>query len=330
MSASRSSSSAESGVPVAMPMLAEIDDRRCAGRGARTARAARARMRSATRSGSAASGPSQSSSITNSSPPSRPTVSLPRSTRAQPRAELAQHVVAGLVPEAVVDLLEAVESMNSAVTGCRGGGAREHLLDAVEDQRPVRQAGQGVVQGVVLELLGLLAHEPPGALARACERHVEQHQQRSQQRPGGEHDEALRGGRRARARGAADERRPSRRRGRGGCGSPPSGSRRRCRSAAGGRRRCGGRGRWRPSAAGRGPRGSGRRCRSRRDVADHRCPPLRRRRERRARAVDGPPIATSAPPGTSGTGGRGRGRCHGVRISAGNGERPISGNSGAQ
>ena len=54
----------------------------------------------------------------NSSPPSRARTSSVRSAAAQPRADLAQQVVAGGVPEAVVDLLEPVQ-----VEQQQGGGA---------------------------------------------------------------------------------------------------------------------------------------------------------------------------------------------------------------
>ena len=70
--------------------------------------------------------------------------------------------------EAVVDLLEAVDvheqRRRRSVEPPR---SREHLLGAIEDQGPVRQAGQRIVQGPVLEFVGLLADQPPSTLARA-------------------------------------------------------------------------------------------------------------------------------------------------------------------
>ena len=54
-------------------------------------------------------GGSTASRMPNSSPPRRATVSRVAQRRLQPRAELLQQQVAAVVPERVVDLLEAVE-----------------------------------------------------------------------------------------------------------------------------------------------------------------------------------------------------------------------------
>ncbi len=88
----------------------------------------------------------------------------------QPFADDPQQLVAGRVPEVVVDVLEAVD-----VDEQRPGddprlarGAREHLLGAVEHERAVGQPGEGVVQGLVGELARLLVHErqrPPRPVA---------------------------------------------------------------------------------------------------------------------------------------------------------------------
>ncbi len=73
-----------------------------------------------------------------------------------------QQLVAGLVAERVVDLLEAVEvDEQRRALGAAPAGAREHLLDPVEDQRPVGQTGERVVQRLVPDAL-----EQPGVADR--------------------------------------------------------------------------------------------------------------------------------------------------------------------
>jgi hypothetical protein len=58
------------------------------------------------------------------------------------------------VPEAVVDVLEAVDI---DIQRCHGdtvaAGTSEHLLGAIERQDTVRQAGQRVVEGLVAQAL---------------------------------------------------------------------------------------------------------------------------------------------------------------------------------
>ncbi len=72
----------------------------------------------------------------------------------EPRGDRLQQLVAGAVAERVVDALEVVEvdeqRRHRRLAATRAG---EHLLDAVEDQRAVRQAGQRVVGGQERELL---------------------------------------------------------------------------------------------------------------------------------------------------------------------------------
>ena len=91
----------------------------------------------------------------NSSPPSRASVSLARSDRAEAGRDRAQQPVAGLVPERVVDVLEAVEVEQHhrdllllvRVAAARAPGAGQRLGQPVVEQRAVGQAGERVVQG---------------------------------------------------------------------------------------------------------------------------------------------------------------------------------------
>ena len=63
-----------------------------------------------------------------------------------------QELVARFVAERVVDLLEAVEvEEQHGGLGAGAAGAGLHLLDAVEDERAVRQAGERVVQRLVAD-----------------------------------------------------------------------------------------------------------------------------------------------------------------------------------
>ena len=77
-----------------------------------------------------------------------------REQRGEPRGELGQQLVAALVAEPVVDELEAVDVEPEH----RGGaavarGERERVVDAVDEQRAVRQPGQRIVEGAVPGLL---------------------------------------------------------------------------------------------------------------------------------------------------------------------------------
>ena len=61
----------------------------------------------------------------------------------QPRGDRLQQLVADRVAERVVDRLEVVEvDEQRRHRGLLARGAREHLLDAVDDQRPVRKVGE--------------------------------------------------------------------------------------------------------------------------------------------------------------------------------------------
>ena len=84
-----------------------------------------------------------------------------REQRREALGELGQQLVAAIVAEAVVDDLEAVEAEPEHRDGAAvAGGERERVVDAVDEQRAVRQRGQRVVQGAVLGLL-LESDDPP-------------------------------------------------------------------------------------------------------------------------------------------------------------------------
>jgi hypothetical protein len=66
--------------------------------------------------------------------------------------ELGEHGVPGGMPEAVVDLLEAVQVQVEQVAGAGMPAAGHRLADPLDQQHPVRQSGQWIVQGLVAEL----------------------------------------------------------------------------------------------------------------------------------------------------------------------------------
>jgi hypothetical protein len=111
----------------------------------------------------------------------------------QPRGDDPQELVAGGVPEGVVDVLEAVhvnvQRRHLEVLASRPG---EHLL-GVQRQHAVGQAGQGVVQRLVAELPGLLPNHPQGALAGARQRQQQREQQQADDRPYAEYRQPLEG-----------------------------------------------------------------------------------------------------------------------------------------
>ena len=74
--------------------------------------------------------------------------------RAEPRGDALQHAVAGMMSERVVDLLEAVqiEQQQRERRALAGGDARR-LVEAIVQQRAVRQIGQRVVIRQVRETL---------------------------------------------------------------------------------------------------------------------------------------------------------------------------------
>ena len=112
-----------------------------------------------------------SSRTVNSSPPSRASVSPGRMQLLEPPRDADQELVAGLVAEAVVDRLEAIEievQHREQRPAQRAPRAVKQVLQAVEEQRAVRQAGERIVERLALELrLGLLAL---GDVARDAER----------------------------------------------------------------------------------------------------------------------------------------------------------------
>ena len=115
--------------------------------------ASAARMRSATIAASAGAA-MLSSRIVNSSPPSRAHESG-RSTRHQvgephgrdqPLGQFGEELVARFVPQAVVDELEVVEveKQHGERRFVRPRAAAEAMLNAVEEQQAIRQAGERV------------------------------------------------------------------------------------------------------------------------------------------------------------------------------------------
>src|SRR3954471_4145267 len=119
-----------------------------------------------------------SSSSVNSSPPRRATVSVgPRAGCGvvrpqgglQPLGDGLQQLVAGLVAERVVDHLEAVEveeQHGRARLRVVAAGAPDRLVEAVEEQHAVGEAGERVVERVVLQAaLGLAAVRDVGERA---------------------------------------------------------------------------------------------------------------------------------------------------------------------
>ena len=103
--------------------------------------------------------PSHSSA--NSSPTMRASVSLAAATGREPLSHLGEQVVAALVAERVVDELEAVDVEHEhGDRAAVASGERERVVDAVDEQRAVRQAGQRVVHRAVLGLLLEGDHAP--------------------------------------------------------------------------------------------------------------------------------------------------------------------------
>ncbi|WRL63368.1 hypothetical protein U6N30_27080 [Blastococcus brunescens] len=81
-------------------------------------------------------------------------VALPQH-RLQSRAHLAEQLVAVGVAQGVVDLLEAVQvDQQQGDLAVRPAGGGESLVEAVAQQLPVGQTGQGVVRGLVAVPLG--------------------------------------------------------------------------------------------------------------------------------------------------------------------------------
>ena len=101
-----------------------------------------------------------SARITNSSPPSRPTVSPARKMPSRRPATSCSNWSPALCPSESLESLKLSRSMNSAATGTPvRPRPHQHLLRSVENQLAVRQSRQRVVKGAVrqqgLELLPL-------------------------------------------------------------------------------------------------------------------------------------------------------------------------------
>ena len=96
-----------------------------------------------------------------------------REQRRETLGQLGQQLVAAIVAEPVVDDLEAVDAEPEHGDGAAvAGGERERVVDAVDEQRAVRQPRQRVVQRAVLGLL-FEGHDPPQRVVEAsaaCER----------------------------------------------------------------------------------------------------------------------------------------------------------------
>ncbi len=72
----------------------------------------------------------------------------------EPRADRTQQLIADVVPERFVDRFEVVEiDEQHTDRRRRATRSRERLLDAIDDQRAVGQAGERVVRGEKRELL---------------------------------------------------------------------------------------------------------------------------------------------------------------------------------
>ena len=121
--------------------------------------------RSAIASGSS-SDSMRSASTANSSPPNRAAVSRSRAVR-EALGDVPQQLVAGGVPERVVDGLEVVEvdeQHREKLAVAMGSGDR--VRHSVFEQRPVREMRQGIVERLVSQL----GFEMP-ALAEAADHH---------------------------------------------------------------------------------------------------------------------------------------------------------------
>ena len=120
----------------------------------------------------------------NSSPPRRATVSESRNASLQPARDLLQQQVAHVVAERVVDLLEVVEVHQHHHRGVAvAASGAERLVDAVAEQLAVGQAGERVMQRLVL-----LRDRLPAAAVDGEDRQEEQDDRR-QREVRGQHDD---------------------------------------------------------------------------------------------------------------------------------------------
>ena len=97
------------------------------------------------------SSPVSGSSARNSSPPRRPRWSSARRRAAQRVGDGGQHPVAGRVAVLVVERLEVVEVDDRDETGGRGGGRRDQRVELAEQEAPVGEPGQRVLEEQRLE-----------------------------------------------------------------------------------------------------------------------------------------------------------------------------------
>src|SRR5947209_8921864 len=114
---------------------------------------------------SAATWPATRGSRTaNSSPPSRATVSAAPQRLAQPDPHLSDQMVADLVAERVVHLLESIEIQQQyrRMTALAARG-EQRLSDAVLQKQSIWQTRERIVGGLVPVLLGLGAQSARGA-----------------------------------------------------------------------------------------------------------------------------------------------------------------------
>ena len=92
--------------------------------------------------------------ITNSSPPKRESVSPGRTARRRRSADDTEQLVAHLVTEVVVDDLEAIDVTEEHGHPTAGAvGLQQRVVEVVEEEAPVGQAGQGVLERVAGQLL---------------------------------------------------------------------------------------------------------------------------------------------------------------------------------
>ena len=106
----------------------------------------------------AAASSAPGTSSTNSSPPTRATVVAGRRAGGQALGHHAQQFVAGVVAQAVVDVLEAVQvhEHQREARAARAGDAHR-LLQPLAQQRAVGEAGEVIVPRLALDALLVLA-----------------------------------------------------------------------------------------------------------------------------------------------------------------------------
>jgi hypothetical protein len=106
--------------------------------------------------------------------------------RAGPRRDLLEQLIAVLVAERVVDLLEPVKVEDE---DGRQTAARQRLGDPFREELPVGQAGQGVVLGLVLvlgrlpEQSALVADGGDGERGQECQPDAEAERRRREHQP---------------------------------------------------------------------------------------------------------------------------------------------------